>query len=496
MFSFNKNKLVTIAALFVLGLSSACSLRLLNSSSGGDNDNDNNNNNNNSATVSPNPEVSISITLSSNSGSVAVSIALPADAPIGTLIYYTTDGSDPLISSTALVYMLPFVVTGSAENVTVNAISMSPGLPASSVVTKQPWFGEWEFVGTDYLQDIDGGSFNQQISSIYTDATGTYIVTDKTYKWDGSSWTVAVAAGGCDGNDQLQVKNFFVESGAIYCSFYSAGPGYVFKTVSGVTTQLGDTLGDGHISIVPCYNTICAGLKDAFDGNKAKVKIYDAGTDSWLPMGTGVISSGQVSRAVSLVSYKDIVYAMFLDRTTIPSTVTVKRYINNNWEDITDATALSQETERKFDIDVYDDGSDEGIVYITFHRSATHSPTVRVYQDGVWSDVGTSSGEVDPVTTYIFDHVNIDVIDGVPYVTYTDYTPTPTSGHARTRFFNGASWEDLGTITYNSDSFYTKTAVFNGQLYRYVKGWWIESFGPNGSGIVSGGVADPLGTLF
>jgi hypothetical protein len=41
-----------------------------------------------------------------------------------------------------------------------------------------------------------------------------------------------------------------------------------------------------------------------------------------------------------------------------------------------------------------------------------------------------------------------------------------------------------------------KTAVFNGQLYRYVKGWWIESFGPNGSGIVSGGVADPLGTLF
>lgn len=484
MFSFSKNKLLVVATLFVVGLSSGCSL--LTNAPGGDN------NNNSKDTVSPNPLVSISSSLSSNGGSVAVSIELPADAPTGTLVYYTTDGSDPSTSSTALVYMLPFVVTGNTETVTIKAVAVSPGLTESSIIIKQPWFGEWEFVGNDYLQNIDGGSFDHQISSLYIDASGIYMVTNKGYKWDGSSWTVAVNAGGCDGSDQLQIKNFFVESGAIYCSFYGSGPGYVSRTVSGITTQLGDTLGDGHVSIVPCYGTVCAGLSDSFNGNKATVKMYNAASNSWLPMGTGIISNGAASGAVPLFSFKESVYAMFADQDSyvagVGANLIIKRYNNGAWIDITDTTVKVADINRRFSLFVYDDGTDEGAVYVVLSKFGVSGPFVRLYKNGVWSDVGGS------ISSAGFDHVNIDVIDGTPYVTYTDYTPAPTSGHARTRFFNGVNWEDLGSITYGSDSFYTKTAIFNGQLYRYVKGWWIESFGPNGSGIVSGGVQYPLDT--
>ena len=105
---------------------------------------------------------------------------------------------------------------------------------------------------------------------------------------------------------------------------------------------------------------------------------------------------------------------------------------------------------------------------------------------------------MDPTSNYSFDYLKIIVIEGVPYVTYQDYKPAgilPDSGHARTRFFNGTSWEDLGAISYTGDSTHTRATTYNGKLYRNVSGWWIESFGPNGSGIVSGGVEDPLGLL-
>jgi len=475
MFLLKKSTLLTTALLSIVGFSSACSL-LLNPPKIENNSNTNSD---------LNPEVSISSTLSSNNGSVAVSIKLPSYAPTGTIVRYTTDGSDPTTSGTALIYTFPFIVTGNTQTITVKAVAVDSNSTSSEIITKAPWFGEWEIVGNNYIENLDGGNASEQASSLYVDDSGTYLVSEKVYKWNGSSWSIVATS--CYADDANSIRNFFVKSGAIYCTSYDGNNEVILRTIGGVATQLGASLGDTVASIVPCYNSVCAGISDPYN-NTFMVKKYDSATNSWLPLvGNGTLSNNNGGWG-ALFSYKDRIYAEFSDN----GHPKIMRYYDGSWEDISD-------TEASGPMFVYDDGSDNGILYVVFGRVGCPQPVVKMYNNVGWSEVGGNGGDVNIGTTYHAAYYSISVISGVPYVTYQDYTPAGVlvnGGHARTRFFNGSSWEDLGSISYAGDSFYTKSATYNGMLYRYINGgsgWWIESFGPNGSGTVSGGVANPLG---
>ena len=493
MFKVNKKTFALWSMAMLLALSTACTFKP------NAKENSNNNNTNNTGgsdlVISPEPTISVSSPICTNGDVVAAAIYLPIEASSNTAVYYTTDGTDPESSPTAIKYETPFIVTGSTGTVTISAVSTTEGLANSIVKSKSTWFGDWEIVGTDeYLESVSANIASYGAASMFVDSTGVYLAGGKDIlKYDSSSgWSIIGTYSGTAGtNSDQQMQNMYVENGIVYSAgadLASVGEIEVRALNGGSVTTLGTSPGNSPNipAIAPCLGSICVAFLDNSNGDIPTVKVYTGGT--WTALGTGTLSTYSSDR-IELIAFKNVVYAAFIENNYDSGyPLVIKKFESGAWSNV-GTFPIKAFNKNRISLFIDDDGSAEGHPFVAFNSAVTSKLVAYEFIGGAWAPIGGN------ISAGGFFYMDIMAIEGTPYISYQSF---PTGGKVTTKRFDGLTWVDAGTNSLY-ECLYMKTTVYNGVLYRFIQqnhapgSSWVESFGLGGSGVVSGGMEDPLG---
>ena len=439
------------------------------------------------------PVVSPSTLNSSNGDIVAVSLNLPPNSPIGTVIHYTLDGSDPTTSITASLYTTPLTVSGNSNIVVVRAAAFD-GIDYSTSSTGAYWFGDWEVVGDNYIEKPSSKSFVAENGILYVAKTDESVVPNRLviqFTSAGSPWTELppVTAGvdtHCVGNPWFggnYTKAMDVESGIVYVACNNLNGVLVKKYQNGAWVDIIGTTNP----IAPIEDPVDITLKvsqgipfvaGVDHGNwKARAYYFD-GTD-WKAMGPQPLMPNSINRigfdVINRIPY--VVYAEV-------GGLVVKKYDidNDTWTSL-GSGAISIANAYYSDISVDDNGTTEGVPYVMF-KDINNDFRMMKYENNSWTYIGGTS----PESWFMKVH------NGIPYVS------TLAANKIIIKRFFGGIWKAVGTATYYSTGqFDTSIEVdpTNGNIYTYYQLWGetfgiAESFGPNGSNITSH-IEDPLG---
>ncbi len=451
----------------------ACSLKIPFADSTDNSDDSNNNNQQGAGSGIPAPLISSTGFNLTNNDHIAVALFLDPTSPVGTQIYYTTDGTDPTTSISTLEYVLPLALTSNSATILLRAVAKN-GTEFSTEVTGTYWFGDWEIVGDTYPKP----SYPGRTAALFVDNNIPYIIhkgtaasTFEVEKLVAGVWTLYPAIGDCGSWAGGNAASYlFVENGIPYVAcFDGVADGIrVQKYVSGAWTNIGIPIPYDPIDVFLYVEdgTPYISLIDS-EGWGAHVYYYQGST--WEEIGSSPGAGSQmrlyVKNGVPYVSAADV----------------VKKFNGTSWENIGSGTQTGR-------FDIYDDGSTDGKIYSVY---ADGNLQVKVYESGAWSNLP----EIPDTTPANF--TNITVKDDVPYISYTD-----GSGHARIKRFYAGTWSNVGTRSYHGNVNYAVDffAAEDGTVYMYYSTsapyfpysvGLVESFGPGGSGTPAH-VEDPL----
>lgn len=448
----------------------ACALKIPNISS-----TDNNNNNQQGAGSGiPAPTISSASFNLTNDDYIAVSLYPDPTSPSGTQIYYTTDGTDPTTSTSALAYVLPLALTSNSSTITLRAVAKN-GTDFSTEVTGTYWFGDWEIVGDTYPRPSYAGISGAIVvdnNTPYIVHKGTAALTFEVEKLVAGVWTAYPAISNCGqwagGN---ATSYLFVENDIPYvaCHDSSAAGVKIQKYVSGAWTSIGSTLPYDPID-VSLYVENGTPYISLINSSGWGIHVYYYTGSAWQEIGTspgtGTSTKLHVKNGTVYVSAANL----------------LKKFNGVSWDTMGTATATGNYA-------IYDDGSTDGKIYSVY---ADGNLKVKVYESGVWSALP----EIPSTTAAGF--VSIYVNDDIPYVAYTD-----ASGHAAIKRFYAGEWSSVGTVSYYGNVNYAVdlSIAEDGTIYMYYSTsaetpsiGLVESFGPGGSGTAAH-VVDPLGLL-
>jgi len=318
------------------------------------------------------PIISPSSMSSSNGAPVAVSISLPPNAPAGTIIYYTLDGTDPATSLTASLYTIPFIVTGSLQLQQVKAVALN-GTEFSTQTVSAYWFGDWETVGNYYVDAINPRMFAAENGVVYVARQDVGFIPSKLiiqYTTAGDPWTElpAIQEFGCGGSPWFGsnfAKAFTVEEGTPYVACNTGNPGILVKKYENGSWS--DILGTTN-SIVPIEDAVDIILKVSngtpyiagVDHGNWKVRAYYFDGTDWQAMGAQPLMPFNTTRAGF-----DVINGVPYIAYSTPSGLYVGKFdaSTNTWTDLN--TGITQLGNAYYvDLSINDNGTTNGVPYV------------------------------------------------------------------------------------------------------------------------------------
>lgn len=362
------------------------------------------------------------------------------------LIYYSTDGSTPIVGTSSPFTSAIIVVPG--ETITITAIAAATGFANSDAVSGTYHIRNWEVVGragfsaavaneTAIAQGGDGTLYIAfRDGSVGNKAT--------VMKYDGSTWTTLGGTGisaGAAYNICLAADSI----GSIYLAYYDVANGgkatvrrYSGTSWSTLGTEgftegealfLSLALHDDGISSTPYL-----GFQDGANAAKATVQVFSGST--WVSVGSKGFSPDTVYETSLAVGSNGTLYIAFRDANS-ENKSTAMRYDGSDWSVIGTAGFSSGEIAC---IDLTLDSLD--VPYVAYSGGIANpavKATVVKWDGDTWRTVG-SSGFSSNAASYVCLALSND---GKLYVAYKDQGSIPIGG-LTVKSYHGSDWTTLG----------------------------------------------------
>jgi hypothetical protein len=373
------------------------------------------------------------------------------------IIYYTTDGTTPIIGGSP-EYSTPITVS-TGTTVTITAIAVASGYSNSDAAQ-----GTFHNVGWQLVGDVGFSDGEVSYVSIAVNSEGTPYVayrdastTKATVKYyDGSSW-ITLGGTGLSSGSAFHISMAIDDADAVYVAYYDgdkSGMATVcrFAYSEGAWTTVGSAGFSAGVALYLSLALNSTGIPylaylDGSDSLYRATVQYRSGT-SWLTLGSTRPSTGMVSGTSLAISEDGIPYLAYIDN-NLSDMATVTKYYGNTWTDVGDTVFSSGSVES---ISLALDSA--GMPYVAYKDNGTTANgkiSVRQFNGSSWIYLGMeglSSDTVDNVSLAIFG-------DGTLFVAYKDNN-TIAAGKPTVQQYD----EDMGTwISVGTEGFGTETVL-------------------------------------
>ncbi len=325
----------------------------------------------------------------------------------GSTIYYTTDGSTPIVGTSSIYATAIAVDPG--DTTTITAVAAAADYSNSDAAVGTYHVRTWEVVGT---AGFSGGEVSYLSMAINSYGTPYVAYRDEISQkaivkyYTGTAW---MTLGGAE---------------------VSSGPAFYISMAI-----------DSANSVYVAYYD-----NDADRAGKATVRKYSFGGSLWTTIGGEGFTAGPALYISIAIDNAGTPYLAFLDGSDPLTRANVLYYNAGSWQSLA-ATRPSPGLISGASLVIAHDGRPY-LAYIDGESGDKASASV--FSGGDWSGIGgtsISSGSVGSISLAL-DH------DGTPFVAYKDNGAT-ASGKASLRTFNGSAWEFVG-----SEGFTPSTADF------------------------------------
>jgi hypothetical protein len=362
----------------------------------------------------------------------------------GATIYYTTDGSTPIVGTSTTYTSAIDVAAG--DTTTITAIAVATDYANSDAARGTFHVRTWETVGG---AGFSGGEVYDV--SLALDGTGTPYVGYRdlsasnkatVMKFGGSSWAalggIGVSAAGA------YYTSLAVDSADVAYIAYSdasvSGKATVRKYTGASWTTLGTAgFSDGealYLSLAVhdagSLHTPYLGYQDGGTSTRATVQAF-TGT-AWTAIGAKGFSSGTISAASLAIASDGTPYLAFIDQ---DYKVTVMRYDGSAWTVV--GTAGFSTVEVGF-LSLALDSLDTP--YVAYSGGSTYpavKATVAKWDGTDWTVVGTANFSAGAAS-----YLDLDLAaDDTPYVAYKDAAASPV-GSLTVMRYDGSVWKAVG----------------------------------------------------
>lgn len=357
------------------------------------------------------------------------------------LIYYTTDGSTPIVGASNLFTSAIIVVPG--ETITITAIAAATGFANSDAASGTYHVRSWEVVGS---AGFSGGEVNDL--SLAIDASGRPSVSfrdnaaaDKAtvMRFNGTSWS-ALGGAGISSMRAFYTNLATDATGALYLSYFDEAVGgkATVRKFDGTSWPAIGAPGFSPGSFIHSSLAVFdsgttriphVAFKDGLNGSKLTVMKFDG---TWDFVGSAGATSGTVEYVSLALDSTGIPYVAFRDGEH-SGKLTVLKY-ESSWESVGDL-GFSPGGVSSVHLVI----SSNGIPFVAYKDEYnSNKATVMKFTSGAWSVVGAegvSEGAADSVSM---------AMDGENTV-YLAFKDGAQAGKATVLTWDGGSWKPVGS---------------------------------------------------
>lgn len=363
----------------------------------------------------------------------------------GADIYYTTDGTVPIVGNAAYLYSGPIPVMA-GQTVTITAIAAADGFSNSDAAVGTYHVRTWEIVGNAGFSEGEVWYVSMDLNRdgypivAYTDASTTPAYRATVMYFDGSGWSAlggsAISADAAteihvasdsDGLTYVAYKDESVSGRATVRKF--SGTGWTTLGTAGFSsgTFIHASLAvyDSGGSQIPYV-----AYKDSANSDRASVQYYDG---TWKTVGTsGFTPAGVLGTSLALRASDGTPWLAYIDA-SLANKATVQRYESDSWS-LAGSAGFSTGTSEYISLAL----DSAGTPYLAFRDGSLFGKaTVMKFESGAWSTVG-SAGFSAGAAGYVSFAISAS---GEPYIAYSDES---RSGKATLMRYHENSWQALG----------------------------------------------------
>ncbi len=391
------------------------------------------------------PDFSVAAGTYDETQSVAITCATG-----GSTIYYTTDGSTPVVGTSAVYSAAISVDPGDTR--TITAVAAAAGYSNSDAAVGTFHVRTWEVVGS---AGFSGGEVFEPSIDLGPDGSpyvgyrdGSVVNKATVMRFNGSSWA-ALGGTGVSAAGAYDTSLVVDSQGAVYLSYYDASVSAkvtVRKYSAGAWTTLGGAGISGGEALFPSLAVHESGstripyiaYQDGATDPPAKATVLKYSGASWEAVGTAGFSPGTIEGTSLAIGSDGALYLAFKDGSTATRGSSVMKWGGASWS-LVGTSGFSSGEITSISL-AFDGGGAPVVAFSGGSANPTLRATVMRWDGADWNIVGGS-----PVSSGAADFVSLTVAaDGALFVVFKDAGTIP-AGKATAVEYDGLSWKTLGT---------------------------------------------------